>query len=190
MCAIISNIAASLVAVDWSAAMIAHVWPGDTDARRAVLGDWLAMPLRGRQFSAVIGDGSLNALEYASYGALFAHLAPLLLPGARLAVRVYETPARCEGLEIVRAEAMSGRIVGFHAFKWRLAMATQRSTAEGVCLADVWSAWRELCPDPAALGWANQGSRPSDQRPRANGRQEETHVQAVRPFAVYAPLCR
>jgi hypothetical protein len=119
----LADIGRKTVAVDWSENMIAHVWPGDTDRRRAVLGDWLAMPLRRRRFSAVIGDGSLNCLAYGDYPALFARLERLLAPGARLAVRVYATPAPCESIDSIRQDAMAGRIAGFHAFKWRLAMA-------------------------------------------------------------------
>ena len=36
-------------------------------------------------------------------------------------------------------------------FKWRLAMALHGSLAVGVRLADIWSAWNDVFPDPAML---------------------------------------
>jgi len=119
----LSDIGTLTVALDWSEAMIAHIWPGDTAARSAVLGNWLAMPFHRRRFSAAIGDGSLNAIDYSDYSALFAQLESVLLPGARVAVRIYATPEPCEPIARVRQEALAGNIAGFHALKWRLATA-------------------------------------------------------------------
>jgi hypothetical protein len=113
----------TMVAVDMSAAMIAAAWPGDTGTRCAVHGNWLAMPLWRREFTAVIGDGSLAFLPMTEYARLFEQLEPLLLPGARLAIRFYETPEDCETIAQLRADIMAGDRSGFHAFKWRLAMA-------------------------------------------------------------------
>jgi hypothetical protein len=116
------------VAVDMSAAMIAAAWPGDTDSRRAVHGNWLQMPLRQREFTAVIGDGSFAFLPLSAYARLFEQLKPLLLPGARLAMRFYETPEGCETIAQLCAAVMAGNGAGFHAFKWRLAMAIAAET--------------------------------------------------------------
>lgn len=126
----LADIAADTVAMDWSETMIAHVWPGDTPRRRAVLGDWLRMPTPARRFSAVIGDGSLNVIAHAHYPALFGQLSGVLAPGARLAVRVYETPTPCESWAGLRQALLAGEVGGFHAFKWRLAMAI---AGEGHC---------------------------------------------------------
>ena len=151
----LSDIAAATVAVDLSWTMIAHVWPGDTEARRAVLADWLAMPIGQQRFSAVIGDGSLNALEYLRYPALFAQLEGVLKPGARLAVRIYARPAPCEPVERVRQQVLAGRIAGFHAFKWRLAMAiaAERRSAD-VPVALVHQRFDREFADRHALGLA------------------------------------
>ncbi len=113
----------TMVAVDMSPAMIAAAWPGDTATRCPIGGNWLAMPLWRREFTAVIGDGSLDFLPMAEYPRLFEQLEPLLLPGARLAIRFYETPEAGESIAQLRAEVMAGHRSGFHAFKWRLAMA-------------------------------------------------------------------
>ena len=117
------DIAQETVAVDHSANMIARVWPGDTPSRKAVLADWRSLPAMRADFSAAIGDGSLNAVSYADYPAVFAQLARVLAPGARIAFRVYETPQHCEAVAQLRDDVMAGRERRFHAFKWRLAMA-------------------------------------------------------------------
>lgn len=143
------------VAVDKSEMMIATIWPGDTAERRAVLGDWLTMPLDA-QVSAVIGDGSLNVLRYADYLVLFEQLQRVMRPGARLAVRVYATPAKVETLTALRDAAMTGRGGGFHAFKWRIAMALaaeQRSPDVPVAL--IKRAFDQCFPDRAALSAAS-----------------------------------
>jgi hypothetical protein len=119
----LAAIGETTVAVDMSAAMIAAAWPGDDTARRAICGNWLQMPLRQREFTAVIGDGSFVFLPLAAYAPLFEQLGAVLLPGAQFAVRFYETPERCETIAQLRDEVMAGRVSGFHAFKWRLAMA-------------------------------------------------------------------
>jgi len=124
----LADIASQTTAVDISPGAVAHAWPGDTPARRALQGDWLDMPLQRREFTAVIGDGSLSWIAFAQYPRLSEHLARLLLPGARLAIRLYETPEPGETIAQVRAAAMSGKITGFHAFKWRLAMAIASET--------------------------------------------------------------
>lgn len=151
----LSDIGAATVALDWSEPMIAHIWPGDTDARRAVLGNWLAMPFRERRFSAAIGDGSLNALDFSDYATLFGQLECVLLPGARIAVRIYVTPEPCEPIAHVRKEVLAGRVAGFHALKWRLAMAIAAEAADlNVPVARIYRIFNYEFPDRAALGHA------------------------------------
>jgi hypothetical protein len=151
----LADIAEATLALDWSEPMIAEVWPGDTDARRAVLGDWRSMPWRRRRFSAVIGDGSLNVLDYADYPALFGELGRVLLPGARLALRVYEAPTDGPPVEALRRETLAGRAGGFHAFKWRLAMALVAADGDAsVALRDIHEAFERAFPNRQALGAA------------------------------------
>jgi len=124
----LAGIGKTTVAVDMSEAMIAAAWPGDSDTRRAIHGNWLQLPLREREFTAVIGDGSFAFLPLTAYARLFEQLEPLLLPGARLAMRFYETPEVCETIGQLCAAVMAGNGAGFHAFKWRLAMAIAAET--------------------------------------------------------------
>ncbi len=118
----LANIGISTVALDKSANMIASVWPGDTQSRRSILCDWLNMPIQP-QFSAVLGDGSLNVISHEEYPVLFEKLNFTLLPDARIAIRVFITPDECETVAELRERTLRGPSGGFHAFKWRLAMA-------------------------------------------------------------------
>lgn len=155
----LAGIARTTLAVDKNQNMIARIWPGDTKTRKAVLGDWRHMPLQAREFTAVIGDGSLNAIAFEDYAVLFAQLERLLLPGARLAVRLYETPEPGETVADVRAQAFAGELAGFHAFKWRLAMAmVWQSRVTTLPVARIHEAFEKAFPDRAALsaatGWS------------------------------------
>lgn len=120
----LADVAPNLVAVDGSAARVANVWPGDTDRRRALVGDWFNLALRDRSFGAALGDGGLNIHEFPGRQVrMFEELARVLKPGAALALRVFARPEGCETVASVRADALAGRIGNFQAFKWRLAMA-------------------------------------------------------------------
>lgn len=144
-----------LTAVDWSEPMVRNVWPGDTPGRRALLCDWLAMPAPSPRHTAAIGDGSLNAIRFDQWPALFGRLADVLEPGSRIAFRVYLTPGDGESLEAVRSLAHSGGIRGFHAFKWHLAMAvaTERRDPQ-VPVTRIHEAFERAFPDRASLGRA------------------------------------
>lgn len=156
----LAGLADDTTAVDHAQTMIANIWPGDTATRRAVLGRWQALPLTQRKYSAVLGDGSFNTLLYADYATVFAELAKVLLPGARIAIRIYETPEPCETLATLREDVMEGRERRFHAFKWRLAMAvvSERGDAD-VPVAQIHRAFEREFPDRAAVasatGWSD-----------------------------------
>jgi SAM-dependent methyltransferase len=157
----LADIGCATTAADHSASMIERVWPGDTDRRRAMLGSWLALPVPAASFSAAIGDGSLNAVSFANYPALFAELRRVLNPGARLALRVYAMPEPCENVAALCDAVMESQTPHFHAFKWRLAMAiaAERESAD-VPVALVHQIFTERFPDPGALlratGWSSE----------------------------------
>jgi hypothetical protein len=155
----LADIGRTTVAVDMSDSMIAVAWPGDTATRRAIRGNWLDMPLELPEFTAVIGDGSLSFLPMRAYARLFDELGALLLPGAFFAVRLYETPDRCETVGELRDAVMSGSGGGFHAFKWRLAMAIVARTGEAsIAVARIHEVFEREFPDRAGLsaasGWS------------------------------------
>lgn len=156
----LAGIADDTTAVDHAQTMIANIWPGDTPTRRAVLGRWQALPLTQRKYTAVLGDGSFNTLRYGDYTSVFAELAKVLVPGARIALRIYETPEPCETLANLREDVMAGRERRFHAFKWRLAMAVVAARGDAdVPVALIHSEFEREFPDRAAVaratGWSD-----------------------------------
>jgi len=119
----LAGLGATMLAVDESANMIAGIWPGDTLTRRAVIGDWLDLPIGPASSEAVIGDGCLSVMSGSDARlALFRSIARVLKPRARAAIRLFASPAKPESPETVRALALSGAIATFHELKWRIVM--------------------------------------------------------------------
>jgi hypothetical protein len=120
----LTDIGASTFALDSSAGAVAAIWPGDTLTRRAVRGEWQHVPAPAGAFSAAIGDGSLNCVEFpCDYVRVLSELARSVRIGGRIVIRVYVTPGVCESLAEVRAAVMAGAVGSVHALKWRMAMA-------------------------------------------------------------------
>jgi SAM-dependent methyltransferase len=153
----LADLGAEVVGVDHSEMMIANIWPGNTERRRVVKADWLALPFPKGHFSAAMGDGSLNALTYPDgHRGLYAQLAMVVRRGGRFAFRLYKTPDRCEPLAAVSAAALAGEIASFHAFKWRLAMAVVAASADpNIRVTAIRDAFNREFPDRARLAAAS-----------------------------------
>jgi SAM-dependent methyltransferase len=133
-----------LIAVDKSEGMVNAVWPGDTETRRAIVGDWLALELPEAPFDLVVGDGIFSLFDFPEgYARLATALGRIVKPGGLLSVRLFCRPEPSESLEQVFRALFGGAIGNFHVFKWRLAMALQGDESRGVRLADIWSAFCE-----------------------------------------------
>lgn len=148
----------SLLALDHSLPMIRAVWPRPLRSV-AVQGNWCRMPLRSGSIALAAGDGCYSMFAFPDgYRAFSGELRRVLAPEGRLVIRVFASPAIPEDVAAVERDLWSGQIGNFHVFKWRLAMALQRTAAEGVCLDDLHRAFSALCPSPAALteklGWS------------------------------------
>lgn len=129
-----------LLAVDRSAGMVEGVWPGDTETRRAMVGDWLDLKPSDGAFSLVLGDGVFSLLDYPDgYARLARQLARLTRPGGLLSLRSFCRTEPYEAPDAVFAALLAGRIGNFHVFKWRLAMALQGEETLGVKLDDIWT---------------------------------------------------
>jgi SAM-dependent methyltransferase len=157
-----AGIAPAMVAVDWSRPMIDGIWPGDDAARRSLCADWRDLPLASGSCGAAVGDGSLSCLAWPDdYRRVFDRLAAVLRPGARLAIRCYATPDPCEPLAAVGAAALAGAAEGFHALKWRIAMALAAARGDpNVPVVAILAAFDTLFPDrgrlAAAAGWDDE----------------------------------
>lgn len=157
-----TGLPARLVAIDNSAAMIGALWPGNQAGRNVVRGDWLDLPFAQNSFDTIIGDGSLTLLSYPlQYERLFAQLSRMLKPGGKILIRFFVSPEQGETCAEVCHEAISGRIGGFHAFKWRLSMAVAaESQSPNISVADTHAAFNRLLPDrkrlAEATGWSHE----------------------------------
>ncbi len=155
----LATLSAPVTAIDWSAAMIAQVWPGNAPGHRAVQGDWADMPFAPGSFVAAVADGAVNMLRWPDdYCALAARLAEAVRPGGRIVMRCFTAPDTPEALADLAGQVLAGTPIGFHAFKWRLAMAV----ADGVDVAmrRVWEVFQSCFPDREALcratGWTSE----------------------------------
>lgn len=126
-----------LTAVEASQSMIDWVWPGDTEQRRAVQGDWFSLPTNA--FNFAVGDGCFSAIRYADYPKLAKSVFNALTPGGVFSIRLFKRPDTAEGLVRVWRDLRQRRIENFHIFKWRIAMSLQEGNVEeGVILDDIW----------------------------------------------------
>ncbi|MER8651237.1 methyltransferase domain-containing protein [Mesorhizobium sp. M0586] len=120
----LAGLGRTMLAIDESTAMISGIWPGDTASRKAVIGNWLELPLGDESAGAVIGDGCLSALDSSvARQALLAEIARVLKSDGRAALRAYASPQVPDDLQEVRALTLSGGVATFHELKWRIAMA-------------------------------------------------------------------
>lgn len=152
----LAGLAGPLVALDWSAAMIARIWPGPGAGRTVIQGDWRAMPFAAESFGSALGDGVLNMLRWPDEtDRVIGELGRVVRAGGPLALRVFCAPDERETLAELRGAVMAGG-VPFHAFKWRLAQAVM--DGNNVALRAVWAAFQTLFPDrdvlSAATGWS------------------------------------
>ena len=136
--------------------MIDRLWPGDAPDRRALVGDWTALPFEAGRFGSVIGDGALNSVA-SGLQSLMDEIARVLRSGGVSAQRVFASPEDRESLETVRDDALAGRIGNVHALKWRVAMAIAGPPDFLVPVADILRTFNAMFPDRAELasitGW-------------------------------------
>jgi SAM-dependent methyltransferase len=119
----LAGLGAAMTSVDESPDMIAGIWPGDTDRRKAVQGDWFDLPFEPASVEALIGDGCLSVIGAADLRRrLFASIAHTLKADGRAAIRLYASPETRDDPKDVRSLALSGGVSTFHELKWRVAM--------------------------------------------------------------------
>ncbi|MBY6153566.1 class I SAM-dependent methyltransferase [Vannielia litorea] len=113
-----------LTALDWSAEMIEHVWPGDTESRRAVQGDWRQMPFDDASFDAVTGDNCLAMLAFPGCVAqALAEARRMLRPGGQAIFRVFLAAEPADDDAALRAFGLAGCEGSMDALRWRMVMA-------------------------------------------------------------------
>ena len=153
------------IATDHSLDMIRGVWPGRVRSRDTVLAaDWRRLPFADASIDLALADGSLTNLPFpAGYAEVSAELGRTLAQDGCWVARCFVQAAGPESVADVLADLSAGRAGGFHAFKWRLAMALQPDATAGVVLAEVWDTLAAIAPDLAALaarcGWSPESVR-------------------------------
>ena len=118
------GVGGDLTALDWAPEMIAHVWPGDTETRRAVQGDWRQMPFAEASFDAVTGDNCLAMLAFpASVDQVLAEARRVLRPGGVAIFRVFLAAEPADDDDTLRAFGLTGCRGSMDALRWRMVMA-------------------------------------------------------------------
>ena len=158
----LADITPNVVAIDKNAAMVGNLWPGNTDRRRVIIGDWLNTNFAAGAFDCCVGDGSLNAVGYPDQMHLLcSEVARVLRGGGKIVLRVFIRPDAVEKMEAVHQSAISGKIQNFHGFKWRLAMAIAgQSNQPNIEMGWVFDAFNQMFPDRDRLvsltGWLRE----------------------------------
>jgi SAM-dependent methyltransferase len=158
----LAHIGKTLSAIDRSAAMIAHIWPGDTARATAQEGNWLHLPFADARFTAIMGDGSLSAVSWPQdYRTLLSEAARVLVPGGVAALRLFKTPDETQTLATLKADTLAGRSRSFHAFKWQLAMAAVTQTGNpNIAVTAIRDAFDEMFANREELadatGWSGE----------------------------------
>jgi hypothetical protein len=151
--------ASTLLAVDNSLGMAQAVWPGNIRGKRwVVCGDWLALPRPNSSCDVVIADGSLNCLRYPDgFRAVAKNIRDLLHQDGVLLLRCYVQPVTKELAEDIVSDLVQARIPSINHFKFRLLMAMQSSTEQGISVRDVYKKWVDSEIDEEQLmartGW-------------------------------------
>lgn len=146
-------------AFDHSAEMIASIWsPHPVNSSTVTRSRWQSLPVTAASFDAAVGDGCLNALpDLSEFAAVLRELHRVLKPAARAAVRCFVRPDMPEQLSEIVADVNAGRIRGFHALKWRVAMSLANVSGSAVTVSAIHRAFDTAFPSRAELsaktGW-------------------------------------
>ena len=142
LCALPTGERSRVIAADRSLDMIRAVWPGRLRPRDRVLcGDWRSLPLGAASIDIVLADGCLTNVPFPDgYRGVCDEIRRVMRAHGRWIARVFVQAERRETVAAVLADTDDGRAGGFHAWKWRLAMALQPDAETGVRVAEVWDA--------------------------------------------------
>jgi len=148
----IANAYTNVTSVDYSPSMIEHVWPGNTATKQAIEADWLTIDL-DQKFDAVIGDGSINMVEYPKdIKTIFERAYNWLSPDGVFAMRFFTRPDEPITREQLIAEGLNPT-VNFSAYRRLLPMYI--AEREGSCIRSslMLDLFNELFPDRSILKW-------------------------------------
>lgn len=135
-----------LLAVDSSREMLGALWsPSVHCASLAVRARWESLPVKAGSIDVVLADGSFCCLpDMASIYCVASVVARAMRPGALMNLRSFVRPDVPENIEDILRETRAGTAGTVHGVKWRVAMALQGTSDDGVALADVWRVFEGL----------------------------------------------
>ncbi|RUU58164.1 class I SAM-dependent methyltransferase [Mesorhizobium sp. M2C.T.Ca.TU.009.01.2.1] len=149
----------SLTAIDSNPNMIGALWIGDEATRRAVVGNWLDLPLADRSVDAIIGDGCLSAvISETQRLRCLEEMARILKPGGRAAIRLFARPSKTEPLGAIKADALAGKVKALAEIVLRTALSLPVAAPDyGLKMSAVLDGINEMFGDRAELmaagGW-------------------------------------
>ena len=115
---------ATILAVEANPAMIRSQWRSHPKIPSAVVcGRWETLPLPSGSVATVVGDGSLNALPYASYPGLFREVARVLAPAGVFVLRCFVRPEIPMEIAKIEQEVAGRRHLTSAPFRLRLCTA-------------------------------------------------------------------
>jgi SAM-dependent methyltransferase len=168
----------SLVAVDWSSGMLGRVFPsgGGRLRAQAVRGDWRSLPFASASRDVVVGDGCYSALGcYRDAQRASQEVRRVLRGGGLFCLRCFARCDRPRSSDELYADLLGAPELDLQLFHWRLAIAVQGDSPEGVCVHDVWRTWQERVPDLRAeqqrRGWPAEPITAIDQSMLANWKE-------------------
>ena len=148
----------NLTAVDKSEEMIAALWQSQKITQNVRHANWLDMDAAFGEYSAIVGDCSINVLQsYSQIETLLAIVNERLADGGVFACRVFERPAEPITEENLRCVIDNGTHGNFHAFKWQIAMSLAEESSGAVQAVEILDRFNRLFPQRVELarrtGW-------------------------------------
>ena len=157
----IAHLSRDGLAIDWNPKMIDMAWPGDSSTHRAVVGNWLALPLLSASVDVAFGDGCLSTLSWpGQYRSFLNEMQLAIRPGGRLVLRCFVDRDGGEHIGDVVQDALRGNIQCFGAFKLRFNMAVCFAAGRvDITGAQIHRSFERYFPDRGLLasvtGWSN-----------------------------------
>lgn len=154
----------NIIAVDRDPDMIRNVWPGDTDTKTAIQGEWLQMRWPEGSFDGIACDGGLGMLEDPDDMRYFQSLCMRWLkPGGTVVHRLFERPTGRYAItrERLLLEVDDHDRVNWHAFKWLMAFnICDVKDDSNLGLVEIMDLFNDMFPDRDALsirtGWSRE----------------------------------